>query len=433
MRKTRKSKVASPSEIHLKVEKQQLENGIKLLFCEDRTVPTVTFMTYVNAGARDEIKQGTTGLAHVFEHMMFRGTDAYPEYDKAIAAFGPETNASTAHDYTRYFVNLKSEFLEKIIEIEADRFQSLTFTNEEFRTELGPVKEERRKGYVDNPDGFLFSKIYEIAFKVHPYHHPVIGWEEDLEMNMQHTDGLEFFRTYYSPNNCCISIVGNFDREKAMDSIERYFHGWKRQDPPGVTIPVEPEQKEERESTVTWKDSQLTPRIIIAFHGPSLNIQSPDYTSLLLISRILFMQSQRITKKLYTDLQLVESIFGEPDESKDPGLFLIYANLKKGKSVEEVKKVIFEEFETLLSDGINPRELQKAKNSISASMLYSMNRPFSIASVLGFYETVAADYRIFFELEKKVKETTEKELEDVAQRVFKNENRTTVTLLPKPE
>lgn len=421
------------SKIKLAVEKHRLENGLKVLFCEDRTVPTVSFMTYINAGARDETKPGTTGLAHVFEHMMFRGTEAYPEYDKAIARFGPETNASTAHDFTRYFVNLKSEFLEKIIEIEADRLQNLTFSNDEFRTELGPVKEERRKGYVDNPDGFLYSKIYELAYRVHPYHHPVIGWEEDLEKNMQYTDGREFFRTYYSPNNCCISIAGNFSKEVTLDTIRKHFAGWKRQEPPREMIPPEPAQTEERGQSFIWKDSQVTPRIAIAFHGPNLNTRSPEHTALLLISRILFLQSQRITKQLYTDLQLVESIFGEPDASKDPGLFLIYANLKKGKSVEEVKGIIGDGIDLLLKEGISERELQKARNSISASMLYSLNRPYSIASILGFYETVAGDHAAFFEIERLVRQVVKEEVHEVAEKIFRKENRTTVTLLPKNE
>ncbi len=422
---------SSRSEITLKVEKHQLENGLILLFSEDRSVPTVSFMTYINAGARDEVKPGTTGLAHVFEHMMFRGTTRYPDYDKVLIPYGPETNASTGHDYTRYFVNLKSEFLEKIIEIEADRFRNLNFTNEVFRTELGPVKEERRKGYVDNPDGFIYTKLYEMAYRVHPYHHPVIGWEEDLEKNMQYTDGLEFFRTYYSPNNCCICIVGNFDKGEALECVRRYYGGWKRQEPPDLTIPAEPPQTEERESSFTWKDSHITPRIAIAYHGPSLDLKNPDFAALLLISRILFMQSQRITKKLYTDLQLVESIFGEPDDSKDPGLFFIYANLKKGKSLEEVKKIIFEEIDDLLARGIEDRELQKAKNSIMASILYSLNRPFSIANILAFYETVAGDHRVFFELGKKVAAITKQNIKDAARKVFRKENRITVMLHPK--
>lgn len=421
------------SEIRLSVEKVQLDNGLTILLSQENSVPTVSFMTYVNAGSREEVKPGATGLAHVFEHMMFRGTEKYPEYDKALASFGPETNASTSQDFTRYFVNVKREYLENAIQVEADRFQNLTFTNEIFRTELGPVKEERRSGYVDHPDGFLYSKIYEITYTTHPYHHPVIGWEEDLEKNMQYTDTLEFFRTYYSPNNCTIIISGNFDRDQALDWIKKYYGQWPRQKSARITIPEEPEQREERIKSFIWKDSHIIPRLAIAYHGPNLNVSSPDYCSLLLISRILFMESQRITKKLYTDLQLVESIDAAPDSSKDPGLFLIYANLKKGKSTDDVKAIILEEIDSLLRQGIEEKELQKAKNSLIASTFYGLNRPYAIARILGFYETVGGDYRLLFEVDKRIKELAKEEVMEVAKRIFRKENRTIVTLLPKTE
>jgi zinc protease len=419
------------SDIKLKVEKTCLENGLTILFSQDKSVPTVSFMTYVNAGSRDEVKPGTTGLAHVFEHMMFRGTKKYPEYDKVLAPFGPETNASTSNDFTRYFVNVKKEYLEDVILVEADRFQNLTFTNEIFRTELGPVKEERRKGYVDHPDGFLFSKIYEMAYTTHPYHHPVIGWEEDLEKNMQYTDALEFFRAYYSPNKCTIIISGNFDLSETLRWLEKYYGSWSRQKAAEVTIPEEPEQKEEKIKTYIWKDAHITPRLAIAFHGPNLNTDSPDYCSLALIARILFMESQRITKKLYTDLQLVESIDAAPDSSKDPGLFLIYANLKKGKSVEEVKTIIFQEMEMLQKHGIEEKELQKAKNSLIASTFYGLNRPYAVARILGFYETVGGDYRLLFQTDEKIKKLAGEEVMEVAKNIFIKENQTVVTLIPK--
>lgn len=421
------------SDIKLKVEKIRFENGLTILLSQDKSVPTVSFMTYVNAGSRDEVKPGTTGLAHVFEHMMFRGTKTYPEYDKALAPFGPETNASTSNDFTRYFVNVKEQYLKDVIQVEADRFQNLTFTNGIFRTELGPVKEERRKGYVDHPDGFLFSKIYEIAYTTHTYHHPVIGWEEDLEKNMQYTDALEFFKTYYSPNNCTIVISGNFDQHKTLQWLKKYYGSWPRQKPAEVAIPEEPEQEGERIKAFVWKDAQITPRLAIAFHGPSLNVDSPDYCSLALIARILFMESQRITKKLYTDLQLVESIDGAPDSSKDPGLFLIYANLKKGKLIEEVKNIILKEIEALLKSGIEEKELQKAKNSLIASTFYGLTRPYSVARVLGFYETVGGNYRLLFETDKKIKKLTGEEVMGVARNIFRKENQTVVTLLPKEE
>jgi len=182
--------------LNLKIDKTVLDNGLTILTCEDHTAGTVSYQTFVNAGSRDEVKPGITGLAHVFEHMMFRGTEKYPDYDQAVGNYGPETNAWTGNDCTDYYVDIKAEYLEKVIEVEADRIRNLRFDNETFRTELGPVKEERRRDEVDDPGGFLWQKLYELAYQKHTYHHPVGGWEEDLEKNIQVGDGVEFKNTF---------------------------------------------------------------------------------------------------------------------------------------------------------------------------------------------------------------------------------------------
>jgi zinc protease len=418
--------------LKLDVRKEVLDNGLTVLMAPDPAAHTASFMTFVNAGSRDELRKGTTGLAHVFEHMMFRGTKKFPSYDEALAPLGPETNASTSKDMTTYFVNVPAAALEKAIEIEADRFQTMTFTNEAFRTELGAVREERRRSYVDSPPGTMYSRLYELAFRVHTYHHPIIGWEEDLEKNMTYEDGLEFYRTYYSPNRIVLVAAGRFDPAWLMEQVRGRYGPWKRQPEPEAKVPAEPPQQEERRDRIVWKDDQVSPRLLIGYRGPRFTLEMPDYCALDVISTLLFMRSQRLAKRLYTDLQLVEDVSGGISGSKDPDLFLIAASLKKGKSLEQVGQIIDEELANLRQELVGERELAKAKNALAASALYSLDRPYSVARTLGYHQIAAGDYRLFFEVEKRYQTVTREEVREVARRTFRPENRTVVELVPKP-
>jgi len=419
------------SGLNLKIDKTVLDNGLTILTCEDHTVPTVSYQTFVNAGSRDEVKPGITGLAHVFEHMMFRGTEKYPDYDQAVGNYGPETNAWTGNDCTDYYVDVKAEYLEKVIEIEADRIRNLRFDNETFRTELGPVKEERRRGDVDDPGGFLWEKLYELAFQKHTYHHPVIGWEEDLEKNIQLEDGLEFKRTFYSPGHCIISIAGNFGTDKMIEWIKKYYGDWEAQVPPDIQIPEEPPQTEERMKDFVWKDSEVSPKLLIGYHGPNANALTNDFAALRVIGKILFLESGRLTKKLYQDLQLVDQVWGDIEQNKDPGLFVINANLKKDKSIDQVKSIIFEEIGKLREGAVTEKELQKAKNSLKADLLYRLDHPHAIAGTIGFSQVVGGDCYLFSKLQEKYEQITVKDVQEVASRIFAPTNRTVATLVPK--
>jgi zinc protease len=419
------------SELNLKIDKTVLDNGLTVLTCEDHTVPTVSYQAFVNAGSRDEVKPGITGLAHIFEHMMFRGTEKYPDYDQAVGNYGPQTNAWTGNDCTDYFVDVKAEYLEKVIEIEADRIRNLRFDNETFRTELGPVKEERRRDQVDDPGGFLWERLYELAYQKHTYHHPVIGWEEDLEKNIQVGDGLEFKKTFYSPGYCIISIAGNFNTDEVVGWIKKYYGDWPAQPRPHIEIPQEPSQTEERVRDFVWKDSQISPRLLIGYHGPNANVETNDFAVLKIMAKILFLGSGRLTKKLYQDLQLVDQIWGDIEEHKDPGLFVISANLKRDKSIDQVKSIIFEEIDKLRQEQVTPEELEKAKNSLKADLLYSLDYPHPIAGTIGFSQVVGGDYNLFLKLQEKYEQITAKDVQEVASRIFLPTNRTVVTLMPK--
>ena len=424
-------------EIQLNIQKTVLDNGLTILAYEDTTSEVVSYCTFVNAGSRDEVKPGTTGLAHVFEHMMFRGTEKYPDFDQAISDFGPQNNASTGNDYTMYFVNVKKDYLPQIIEIESDRIRNLRFDNQTFRTELGPIKEERRRFDVDSPDGFLYSQLYQLAYQKHTYHHPVVGFEEDLEKNIQIQDGLDFKNRFYSPAYCTIVTAGNFKTGQVLELMKKYYGDWAKTPFPDIKIPPEPEQAEERVSNLVWKDNQITPRILIAYHGPRLNVNNDDFLALKLIEKILFLRSGRLTKKVYKDLQLVESMDGSMNENKDPGLFVISATLsqdafaKRGESIDKVKGIILDEIEKIKNEPVSESELKKAKNSIKADRFYRMDRPSSIAYAIGHYQLLAGDYHILSEIDKEFERITPQIIQKAAQKAFVSTNRTVITLVPK--
>ncbi|MFH1336030.1 MAG: pitrilysin family protein, partial [Candidatus Zixiibacteriota bacterium] len=269
------------------------------------------------------------------------------------------------------------------------------------------------------------------AYQVHTYHHPVIGFEEDLEKNIQLKDGLEFKNTFYTPGYTTIVVAGNFDTPQVIEWIKQYYGDWKKQPPADIVIPPEPPQTEERIKEYTWKDSQITPKLIIGYHGPKFSIMSDDFCALKLIAEILFLKSGRLTKKLYSDLQLVDHISGEMQEQKDPGLFIISASLKKGKTIQEIEDIIFEEIDKLKKENVSEEELIKAKNSVIADMFYRLNRPFSIASAIGHWQVIGGDYNLLFQMEERYDSITPEIIQRVAEKIFPLRNCTVVCLLPK--
>ena len=422
---------AQTAQVKLDVGKTVLENGLTVLTCVDTAALTISYMTFVSAGSRDETKPGITGLAHVFEHMMFRGTEKFPNYYDATAPFGAQTNASTGEDYTSYYINAKKEYLDSIVRIEADRIINLRFDNETFRTELGPIKEERRRFQVDNPDGFLEGEFGQLAYTVHTYRHPVIGYEEDLENNIQVQDGIDFKNRFYTPNYCTIVVAGNFDSSRLLGLIKKYYNQWNSASSPNTAIPTEPVQKNEKVKNYVWKDRETSPKMKIGFHSPEMDLNNNDYCALRLLQKILFLPSGRITKKLTKDLQLVEWVWGGIGENKDPGMFTISVSLKKGKSLGEVKKVIYEELEKVKNELVQKEELEKAVNSEKAEILYRLNTPSSIAYHLGHYQILVGDYEYLWKLPQEYEQINPQMIRKAAGDIFVPANRTVVTLLPK--
>jgi zinc protease len=414
----------------LNIDQSTLDNGLTVLICRDTTVPTLSVQTFVNAGSRDEDRPGITGLAHVFEHMMFRGTEKYPDYSNEIAPLGAENNAYTNDDFTCYFVNAHARFLEKVLDLESDRFKNLNFTNETFRTELGPVKEERRRG-MEDPDDFLGIELFRLAFVAHTYQHPVIGWEEDLETKMTYEDGKQFKEHFYVPNNCVLVICGNVDIAKTKELVQKYWGSWQRAEPYAPIITPEPRQSEEKIKAFTWKDDQTLPTIQIGFHAPSSRTDLESVAALNMLGELLFSESGRLTRELKNNLSMVEGIWGGMDMRKDPSLFTATARVKKGYTLEQVRDSIYMQLEQLRTKLVTPEELDRVRNNLRANLVYRLDRPSRVAGSTGYYQLITGDWKNIMRIYDLYGSITAEKLRTVATETFDNLNRTVVTLVPK--
>lgn len=424
---------SSSAQFNLKIERTVLDNGLTILTCEDHTFPTVSYQSFVNAGSRDELRLGASGIAHVFEHMMFRGTPTYPSYDQAVTHMGPQVNAYTGQDYTCYYVNAKAEFLPEIIMIEADRIRNLEFTNEAFRRELGPIREERRRFVDDSPDGFLEEQLYRLAYTKHTYEHPVIGWANDLEKTMTFRDAQDFRETYYSPGYVTIVIAGNFETKTALNLIQQYYGDWPSQLPPIGRVASEPTQKKERRLEEIWKSSEIPAKLAIAYHGPDMNLTDNDMLALQVLQRLLFSRSGILYKMLKDDYQLIESINADFEGMKDPGLFTIWADVIEPEYVDSVESLIYQKFDEMKRSDIPEEELAGIINSLKADFVYRYVSPSRIAGSIGYYHLKGGDYKMMFDYYEKLSTVTPADVKLVVNKYLNKNNRSVFRLMPKEQ
>jgi len=421
------------AQLKLNIERTVLDNGLTILTCEEHSFPTVSYQTFVNAGSRDELRLGASGIAHVFEHMMFRGTPTYPDYDDAVTHMGPQTNAYTGQDYTCYYVNAKSEFLADIIAIESDRIRNLAFTNEAFRRELGPIREERRRFVDDSPGGFLEEQLYKLAYTRHTYEHPVIGWAKDLEKNMTFRDADDFRKVFYSPNYVTIVITGKFDTQTAVDLVQQYYGDWPSHLPPIARVRPEPAQKKERRLDLTWKSSEIPAKLAIAYHGPDLNFTDNDLLALKILERMFFGGAGKIAKILKDEHKLIESLYASMEQMKDPGLFTIWVDVREPELVDSVETVIYRQLEGIKNLEIAEDELQGVINSLKADYVYRLVKPSRIAGSIGFFHLTGGDYKMMFEYYDKLGIVTVKDLKAAAKKYLNKNNRSVVRLIPRAQ
>jgi zinc protease len=411
----------------MRVTEKMLPNGLKVLLKEEHKAPVVTFQVWYKVGSRNE-KLGTTGMSHLLEHMMFKGTKKHgpKTFSQTVQRNGGNDNAFTAKDYTAYFETFAADRIAISLDLESDRMQNLLIAPNEFEPERKVVMEERRMRTDDDPTATMVEEMTAAAFIAHPYEWPVIGWMADIG-NITRDDLYNHYRMYYAPNNATIVVVGDFNTGKLYSQIEKYFGRIPRGPAAPRVAAIEPKQLGERRIIVK-KQAEL-PAVFAGYHTP--DIKHPDSYALEVLQGILSSgKSSRLYKSLVYDKQLALYAGGDYDDiSNDPNLFYVYAGVMPGKSTGEVEQALYAEIEKLKTAPVTDEELQKAKNQIEASFIMGQDSIFYQAMLLGQFETVA-NWNLLEKYVDNIRAVTKEDVQRVARQYFSEDNRTVGILIP---
>jgi zinc protease len=411
----------------MRVTEKMLPNGLKVLLKEEHKAPVVTFQVWYKVGSRNE-KLGTTGMSHLLEHMMFKGTKKHgpKTFSQTVQRNGGNDNAFTAKDYTAYFETFAADRIAISLDLESDRMQNLLIAPNEFEPERKVVMEERRMRTDDDPTATMVEEMTAAAFIAHPYEWPVIGWMADIG-NITRDDLYNHYRMYYAPNNATIVVVGDFNTGKLYSQIEKYFGRIPRGPAAPRVAAIEPKQLGERRIIVK-KQAEL-PAVFAGYHTP--DIKHPDSYALEVLQGILSSgKSSRLYKSLVYDKQLALYAGGDYDDiSNDPNLFYVYAGVMPGKSTGEVEQALYAEIEKLKTAPVTDEELQKAKNQIEASFIMGQDSIFYQAMLLGQFETVA-NWNLLEKYVDNIRAVTKEDVQRVARQYFPEDNRTVGILIP---
>ena len=420
---------STAEQVKLDIKEHRLENGLRLLMHQDRSSPIISFQVWYNVGSRNE-RPGITGISHLFEHMMFKGTKNVDpeEHSRIIQRNGGTDNAFTTEDMTAYFENLPSSQIELAIKLEAYRMAHLRLTAETLASERQVVKEERRMRIDNSLFGKLNEGLYSTTFTKHPYRWPVIGWMSDIDA-ITLDDCKSFYSTHYAPNNSTVIILGDIDFDETISMVEKYFGHIPSAERPDEVIPMEEPQSQERHKDI-YVDTQF-PWLAVAYHIPEA--AHDDIPVLELIENILTEgRSSRLYRKIIYEDQSALSVFASVDKYKDPGLFVITVrSIKQGHTPEEVASVIKESLEQLKAEKVTERELEKARNQMETNLIFGLQTNFVRGIRLGFSLARTGDPLGFVKNLEKYRHATADDIQKVAKKYFTPENRTIVKLLPK--
>ena len=417
------------------VQEFKLDNGLKIVVQEDHRAPVVVSQVWYRAGALDEVN-GKTGVAHVLEHMMFKGTKAVPagKFSRLIAAAGGKENAFTAQDQTTYYQQLEKSNLPLSIKLEADRMANLNLTDEEFAKEIKVVMEERRWRTEDKPQSKVNEQFNSTIYHVHPYGRPVVGWMNDLE-NMTAADAREWYNTWYAPNNATLVVVGDVNAQDVLKLAKQYFGPLKPHALPARKPQVEPEQKGERRVVV--KAQAKLPYVLMGFHVPSLQDADKDvdpYALEILAGVLNGNASARLNQNLVRQSQIAIDVDAGYDmvQRGRQSIFVLDGTPSEGRSVAELEAAILNEVEKIKTGGVTEEELQRVKAQVIAADVYQRDSMFYQAMQIGNLETAGFSWRILKDYPAKLQAVTAEQVQLVAKKYFNKDNLTVATLDPQP-
>lgn len=398
-----------------------LGNGLEIIVWPDHDIPNVAMYNFVRAGGRNEYP-GITGVSHFFEHMMFLGTENLEpgEFDRTMEAAGGRNNAYTNQDVTVYLDWFPRSALETIFELEADRFENLNIVPEVFESERQVVFSESRSSIDNNNAWKLLEQVQATAFVAHPYQFPVVGWPSDIGSWTQ-DDLVNYYRTYYAPNNRTIVVTGDVTTEEIFALADEYFAPIPAQPSPPPVRTVEPIQAGERRIAVGAPAQ--TPLLQAAFH--SARAADPDALALSLLLRILTDgDSSRLHRALVEDAGLALSVDSYLHEGFDPGLTLFLLTLPPGGDVDAAERRLLAELERVINDGVSREEVAKARNKLLADFWRELSTISGKAGALGRYQVFHGNYEKLFLQPELVEAITTEDLRAVATEVFRVTNMT---------
>ncbi|UCV08509.1 insulinase family protein [Dechloromonas denitrificans] len=411
-----------------------LQNGLRVIVKEDHRAPTAVQMVWYRIGSMDEI-DGGSGVAHVLEHMMFKGTPSVGpgEFNKRVAAAGGRDNAFTSRDYTAYFQQVPKEKLDDVMQLEADRMRHLNVDAKEFAQEIKVVMEERRMRTDDNPQAKLFEQMNAVAFQAHPYRRPIIGWMNDLE-TMTAADAKAWYDTWYVPNNAYVVVTGDVEHKAVFALAEKYYGGLEGRPLVPRRQQVEPAQEGPRQVTV--KAPAELPVLIMAYKAPILRDVDQDsepYALEMLTSILDGHDAARFNKKLVREDKVALSIgVGYDNTARGPGMFYFSGSPSEGRTVGDLEAALRAEIARVQKDGVSEQELKRAKAQLVAGQVYKMDSMFGQAMEIGQIESVGLPYQKIDRMLEKLQKVSAAEVQEVARKYFTDDTLTIGILDPQP-
>jgi len=407
----------------------KLKNGLRVLLAEDHRAPTYSICVTYNVGSRDE-RPGRTGFAHLFEHMLFQGSEnvGKGEHFILVQNNGGSANGTTNIDRTNYFETLPANQLELGIFLEADRMRAPAITQANFDNQRLTVQEERRQSYDNRPYGKTYEAVIGLAYDNFPYKHSTIGSMEDLNAaTVQEAEA--FFRTYYAPNNAVLSMVGDFKTDVALGLIKKHFETIPSQTPPAVPDMSEPEQKGERRKVIEDGFAQ-TPRLDMVYKIPPGN--TPDWYALDILGHVLSNGvSSRLYQKLVKEKELALSADADASEQRGPALFWFSIMARPNSDLGELEKLLYEEIARLQNQPVADWELQKVQMQLRRQRAQRLYSSRSRANSLGHFAVYYNDPALINSMWRDYERVTRADLQRVARAYLKETNRTVVLTMPK--
>jgi zinc protease len=416
-----------PYEIH----QTTLDNGMKVLVVPYDSPGTVAYYSVVRTGSRDEVEAGHSGFAHFFEHMMFRGTEKYPEarYTDTLQRLGADPNAYTADDQTVFYFTGSASELATMMDLESDRFRNLKYSEEAFRTESLAVLGEYNKN-ASNPLESMNEKLRDLAFKKHTYKHTTIGFLQDIKaMPGYYQYSVEFLHRFYRPENVSLVVVGDVQPEKVFALAKQCYGDWKR----GYQAPAvqpEPPQQEARSASLDWPNA-TRPYLMIGYHMPAFTTVNTDSAALDLVGQLLFSESAPLYQELVIQKQWVDFVQGGADFHRDPYLFTVVARVKSDELVPQVKQAIDRYLADIQKTQVDPKRLERIKSYLRYSFALGLSTPGAVANQVSTAVALAGDVNVINRLFQQYDKATPADVQRIAREVFRPQNETVVTLSHK--